>query len=852
MRLLALIPLAALPALAAAQDCSPAGYDQGVGDHNGFCVRSVGRGGWIDIANANFLPLYDMTVEVFFRADRTTGTARLISCKDNTGTGGWAMSLVDGRPRFEFFTGLAAESQTTVEPGRWYRAVASVSIPPRSTRMTLSLYLGNSTDDQVASVGSAVSTVPAGPPSSGFRVGADPSGSNRFFGSVEEVRVFGHAFQEPGAIYGATPGILHPLPHDMELAAVTVLHFSEGSGDTVADASGHGRFGTLFSSTWVPQYTDADADHHLDICQTPCILSGPETRRACPGGEATFAVDAGCTGGAGLEFQWLKDGVEVPGATGASYTVVAVSRADEGVYQARVRNALNPGLSVLTGGAALIVTPPPPTPTVARVDRTAVCAGVGTVTLTAPELAPPGGAADYTCEWRAVSTDGPVVGVGAEVSVPAPGEPTRYYVRAVGPCAATPWAATEVVTPIPNAGPLVFADNRNELRQPLGGSFRRVFGGPGYAVAEDIDGGLQCVGVYNAYLRQTPAGPFVDVACGATAAYGLRADGSVAAWGSNFGGECDVPAGPWRAVAGGTYWAVGVRADGTLAGWGTDSMDAGVLALPQGRFTSVAAAGLFACFALREDGTIAAWGRDPWLSGMLRAPSGSFTRLAVCDGYGLALRPDGTIAAWGQDRLASGVLDVPPGPFVDLQAGRYAAAGQRPDGTWVLWGGHGAGSWCPQAPAQSFAIIGDGFTAAVLAWPITRQPDPVAAAPGTTARFRVELDPTAEVASIQWRRDGAPIDGATGATLEVPASRDAEGLYDCTVRTACGWVASRPALLSISCPPDFNGDGFLDFFDYDDFVTAYESGAPGADFNRDGFQDFFDYDAFIAAFETGC
>jgi hypothetical protein len=54
------------------------------------------------------------------------------------------------------------------------------------------------------------------------------------------------------------------------------------------------------------------------------------------------------------------------------------------------------------------------------------------------------------------------------------------------------------------------------------------------------------------------------------------------------------------------------------------------------------------------------------------------------------------------------------------------------------------------------------------------------------------------------------------------------------------------------CPPDFNQDGFVDFFDYDGFVGAFEAGTPDADFNADGFIDFFDYDAFVGAFETGC
>jgi hypothetical protein len=58
------------------------------------------------------------------------------------------------------------------------------------------------------------------------------------------------------------------------------------------------------------------------------------------------------------------------------------------------------------------------------------------------------------------------------------------------------------------------------------------------------------------------------------------------------------------------------------------------------------------------------------------------------------------------------------------------------------------------------------------------------------------------------------------------------------------------------CPADFNGDGFVDFFDFDDFVLCFEGGVcpdgRTADFNEDGFVDFFDFDDFILAFETGC
>ena len=58
------------------------------------------------------------------------------------------------------------------------------------------------------------------------------------------------------------------------------------------------------------------------------------------------------------------------------------------------------------------------------------------------------------------------------------------------------------------------------------------------------------------------------------------------------------------------------------------------------------------------------------------------------------------------------------------------------------------------------------------------------------------------------------------------------------------------------CVADFNGDGFIDFFDYDDYVNCFETGTcpPGrsADINGDDFVDFFDYDDYVNAFETGC
>ena len=73
----------------------------------------------------------------------------------------------------------------------------------------------------------------------------------------------------------------------------------------------------------------------------------------------------------------------------------------------------------------------------------------------------------------------------------------------------------------------------------------------------------------------------------------------------------------------------------------------------------------------------------------------------------------------------------------------------------------------------------------------------------------------------------------------------------CVAQNSCGDEPSNKAELFI-CMADFNCDGFVDFTDFDAFVTAFESGGSGGDFNADGFIDFTDFDGFVAAFELGC
>jgi hypothetical protein len=113
--------------------------------------------------------------------------------------------------------------------------------------------------------------------------------------------------------------------------------------------------------------------------------------------------------------------------------------------------------------------------------------------------------------------------------------------------------------------------------------------------------------------------------------------------------------------------------------------------------------------------------------------------------------------------------------------------------------------------------------------------------------------------TIDWHSvDGGGMMGATGGTFELSSTA---GQADAgriggggTFEILSGFWAVRNN--PPPCPADFNDDGFLDFFDYIDYVECFENSIcpPGktADFNGDGFVDFFDYADFVLGFETGC
>ncbi|MBL9202219.1 MAG: putative Ig domain-containing protein [Opitutaceae bacterium] len=208
------------------------------------------------------------------------------------------------------------------------------------------------------------------------------------------------------------------------------------------------------------------------------------------------------------------------------------------------------------------------------------------------------------------------------------------------------------------------------------------------------------------------------------AAFALRADGSVVAWGQNT--QTTVPAGAASgvtALAAGSSHVLALKSDGSLVQWG-NTADGQRNGFPtSGTFTAISAA-YFQSMAVRSDGTVAVWGVDPAFPPLAQPPAGltGVRSVAAGVGYGLALKTDGTVVGWnstnatylapttdkGQSRPPAGLSGV-----VAIAAGQFHALALRSDGVVIGWGGSrngAAGTFSiPQAAQNGVIAIACGL-----------------------------------------------------------------------------------------------------------------------------------------------
>lgn len=330
----------------------------------------------------------------------------------------------------------------------------------------------------------------------------------------------------------------------------------------------------------------------------------------------------------------------------------------------------------------------------------------------------------------------------------------------------------------------------------------------------------------------------------------LKADRTVAAWGDNIFGQTNVPAGlrDVVAVAAGDRFSVALKADGTVVHWGANYTG---VSFPEGLMDVVALAthgpGQHA-LALKADGTVVAWGSDS--GGQSRPPAGlrDVVQIAAGAHHSLALQADGTVVGWGHN--GSGQLAVPASlpPAYGIAAGgrsSFALVGSgvritaQPRAKTLVEGSRATLTVSAAATGpltyqwRKDGLPVAGATQATLALPNSHASDNgyydvIVSGGGTTATsapsrvlvypplaittapisqsFDWGADVTLTVGTTgggplryQWRRDGVPIDGATGATLtmrNIPL--DQGGRYEVTVTDGASTLTTAPAEITVA------------------------------------------------------
>ena len=177
---------------------------------------------------------------------------------------------------------------------------------------------------------------------------------------------------------------------------------------------------------------------------------------------------------------------------------------------------------------------------------------------------------------------------------------------------------------------------------------------------------------------------------------GLRPDGEVACWGTNWFGQVDAPAGPFVAIDAGASHSCGLRPDGSVTCWGEDSLDAAVLT-DLGGFEFGGDEQAYVADQRHEQASMADLLEALGDSGSPVEPS----LVALMDLEGAV--PEAELRE-EMARRAQG-WEPPAGPFVAVSAGYGFTCGLRLDGEVACWGYFAREE--PRIPLEIYAEVYD-------------------------------------------------------------------------------------------------------------------------------------------------
>ncbi|HVT71911.1 MAG TPA: immunoglobulin domain-containing protein, partial [Lacunisphaera sp.] len=337
-----------------------------------------------------------------------------------------------------------------------------------------------------------------------------------------------------------------------------------------------------------------------------------------------------------------------------------------------------------------------------------------------------------------------------------------------------------------------------------------------YSLGLKADGTVMAWGNNDSGQTSIPAGlaGVVAVAAGSYHALALKFDGTVVAWGSNTWGQTSVPSGlsDVVAIAAGDASSLALKSDGTIVTWGANYNGQSTVPAGLGSVKAIAA-GASHVLALKPDGSVAAWGYNG--DGQTAVPAGltAVTAMAAGAGHSLALRADGTLATWGKNSYRE--LDIPAAAIgiSAIAAQQDHSLALRSDGTVVAWGYDSNGETDVPGGLATVIAIAAGHDHNLALRDATPQTMPVIT--GQPAALRIPVGQDAQFTvlasggglSFRWRRDGVDlanggrVSGATSARLTIASAQEEDaGNYDVVVSNSTGSATSNATTLEVALP----------------------------------------------------
>jgi alpha-tubulin suppressor-like RCC1 family protein len=394
------------------------------------------------------------------------------------------------------------------------------------------------------------------------------------------------------------------------------------------------------------------------------IQMAPLSQTVSDGESATLVVEA--TNETPLTYQWVRDGVPIPGATDAVYVTPVLAAADPTVEYAVVVSDDKGTIKVVT--ATVTVQPVAPTLVSQLQSPTSATGQPTTFTVTAQGTQP------LSYQWQRDGVDIP--GANAPSFTPAPGDAGSTWNVVVGNTAGAV-TSDDFTLPATGGGPVVLGMLQVGVAVPgqtlvisttLAGDppFAHQWLRNGVAIAGATGiGDSPLLQLTTPVLTATDNGVRYSVVV-ATAAGSVRSPDAVI----YVSDVIRVAAGGEHSLAmsaqGNTVWAWGANRHGQL---GLGSTASSPVPAVVGGLSGVKAiaAGADHSLALKLDGTVWAWGRNA--AGALGdgtqtdrlAPQrvgglDNVVAVATADGRSFALRADGTLWGWGEN--TTGALGI--------------------------------------------------------------------------------------------------------------------------------------------------------------------------------------------------